>query len=93
MPGIAAIDDRRRWYNATMTKFRGRYRVQSTRLAGWDYTSPGYYFITICTRDRIMFIGDVVDGAMALSPIGATVVEEWQKLHRSAPMWRSTSGS
>jgi putative transposase len=62
-----------------MTKFRNTYRVQSTRLANWDYTSAGYYFVTLCTRNRLCFFGDVVDGAMALSPIGATVAGEWQK--------------
>jgi putative transposase len=62
-----------------MTKFRNKYRVQSARLASWDYTSAGYYFVTLCTRDRICFFGDLIDGTMVLSPIGALVAEEWQK--------------
>jgi len=32
-----------------MPKYR---RLPSMRLPGWDYTSPGAYFITICTHER-----------------------------------------
>ena len=62
-----------------MTKFKDKYRVESTRLPGWDYASAGWYFVTICTRDRVPFLGDVVDGEMYLSPIGEIVAEEWQR--------------
>jgi REP element-mobilizing transposase RayT len=34
---------------AQKTKYR---RKSSIRLPGWDYTSPGYYFVTICTYQR-----------------------------------------
>lgn len=29
------------------------------RLKNWDYGSPGYYYVTICTRDRKKYLGDV----------------------------------
>ncbi|MBL7730086.1 MAG: hypothetical protein JNM88_02830 [Chitinophagaceae bacterium] len=29
--------------------FAGKYRIQSARLATWNYAAPGSYFITICT--------------------------------------------
>ena len=32
---------------------------QSIRLKGWDYASSGAYFVTICTKDRIMLFGSV----------------------------------
>ncbi|MDT8442093.1 MAG: hypothetical protein RQ723_10575 [Desulfuromonadales bacterium] len=41
-----------------MTQFQGRYQVESTRLPGWDYALPGYYFVTLCTRDRACFFGE-----------------------------------
>jgi hypothetical protein len=53
-----------------MTLFQNRYRVESTRLKGWDYRSRGWYFVTICTRDRSCILGDVVAGAVQLSRIG-----------------------
>ena len=60
------------------TLFRGRYRVQSTRLPGWDYRSSGYYFVTICTKGREPFFGEVVDGSVVLSTIGQIVGAEWR---------------
>jgi putative transposase len=62
-----------------MTKFKGKYRVESTRLPGWDYAGAGWYFVTICTRNRECLFGDIVDGEMHLSSIGEIVAEEWQK--------------
>ncbi|MBS1250527.1 MAG: hypothetical protein MAG431_02121 [Chloroflexi bacterium] len=62
-----------------MTKYKNKYRIKSTRLPDWDYTSPGWYFVTICTKGRQLFFGQVIDGEMHLSPIGKIVAEEWQK--------------
>jgi len=68
-----------------MTKFKGRYRIESTRLRGWDYAGAGAYFVTICTKDRAPFFGDVVDGDVILSPIGQIVADEWQKTPQIRP--------
>ncbi|MBI3742464.1 MAG: transposase [Chloroflexi bacterium] len=62
-----------------MTLYKGKYRIESTRLKGWDYSSAGFYFVTICARDRECFFGEVVDEEMRLSPIGKIVADEWQK--------------
>jgi REP element-mobilizing transposase RayT len=62
-----------------MTKFQNKYRIESTRLRGWDYSNPGLYFVTIVTRDRFAWFGKIVNGAMVLSPSGEIVAEEWQK--------------
>jgi putative transposase len=35
-----------------MTLFLNKYRIESARLAGWDYSAPGYYFITVCTHNH-----------------------------------------
>ena len=58
--------------------FKGRLRVQSTRLQGWDYRSNGYYFVTICCRDRAPFLGDIIDGRVLLSKAGEIVTAEWK---------------
>jgi len=62
-----------------MTLFRDKYRVESTRLKGWDYSAAGYYFLTICTRDRICFFGDIVaDEWMKTALIRPNVtMDEW----------------
>ena len=62
-----------------MTLFKGKYRVESTRLRGWDYASAGWYFVTLCTRNRECVWGEVVNGAVRLSPMGEIVAEEWRK--------------
>ena len=59
--------------------FRGKYRIPSTRLQGWDYSSPGLYFVTICVKNRVPCLAEIVDGNARLSPIGEIVAEEWQK--------------
>jgi len=59
--------------------FRNKYRIDSTRLKGWDYSWPGYYFVTICTKDRANFFGAVENKKMYLSEIGKIVENEWLK--------------
>jgi REP element-mobilizing transposase RayT len=62
-----------------VTLFKNKYRVESTRLHGWDYSSPGLYLVTIWTKSRECFFGYVTDGGKHLSPIGDIVAEEWQR--------------
>lgn len=45
-----------------MTLFKNKYRIESTRLPGYDYSSNGAYFITICTKNRIHHFGEIEDG-------------------------------
>jgi len=46
------------------------------RLAGYDYSTPGAYFVTICTFEKKCLFGNVVDGELAAeaqmvySPLG-----------------------
>jgi REP element-mobilizing transposase RayT len=50
---------------------------RSIRLAGYDYTGPAAYLITIATHSRQPFFGAIVDGAMSLSSAGLIVQREW----------------
>lgn len=50
------------------------------RLAGYDYTSSGAYFITLVTHNREHLFGKVVDGRMQLNRAGKIVLLEWQRL-------------
>ncbi len=56
--------------DSVMPRFKNKYRIQTTRLPGWDYASAGWYFVTICTRDRQSFFGHIADGIMHLSTLG-----------------------
>jgi putative transposase len=68
-----------------MTLFQDKYRIESARLPGWDYSSPGAYFVTLCTKGMLNWFGDVVDGTMQLSPIGEIVADEWKKTEQIRP--------
>jgi putative transposase len=63
-------------------KYKNKYRVKSTRLPNWDYANSGYYFVTICTKDRECFFGDVIKGKMILSTIGKMADGIWQNIHK-----------
>ena len=63
--------------NGTMTLYKGKYRVETTRLRNWDYADAGWYFVTICTRDLGPFFGDVVEGETCLSPVGEIAHQYW----------------
>ncbi len=59
-------------------KFQNKYRIESTRLKGWNYSEDGAYFVTICTKNHEHFFGEIKNGKLELSPIGKIVAEEWQ---------------
>jgi putative transposase len=52
---------------------------RSIRLAGYDYSEEGAYFVTIVTHQREHLFGEVVDGEMRLNEFGKIVREEWFK--------------
>ncbi len=51
-------------------KYLNKYRIASTRLKNWDYGGNGAYFITIGTKNRVHYFGEIADGEMGLSEIG-----------------------
>jgi len=48
--------------------FNNKYRISSARLQAWDYGNAGMYFITICTKNREFYFGEIfnpiLDSAM-----------------------------
>ena len=62
---------------------------KNIRLKNYDYSQAGYYFVTICTKDRLGLFGDIVLGSedSALLPtttpnkIGDIVCECWNKIN------------
>ncbi|MEN6354250.1 MAG: transposase [Bacteroidales bacterium] len=51
--------------------FRNKYRIGPDRYRGYDYSSPGAYFVTICTKNKNHYFGEIENGKMILSEIGA----------------------
>jgi REP element-mobilizing transposase RayT len=63
-----------------MTKYDpNKHHRRSIRLKGYDYTQPGAYFITICTYQRHMLLGEIVGGKMILNECGMIARDEWLK--------------
>ena len=60
--------------------FKNKYRIPSARLPGWDYTNPGGYFVTICTKDREQYFGSVKNGIMHLNAAGKIAFEYWSRI-------------
>src|SRR3989339_126401 len=61
-------------------KFKNKYRVPTTRLQNWDYSSNGYYFVTICTKDRKHYFGEITNNEMRLSEIGKIAQKYWLEI-------------
>src|SRR3970040_2590542 len=72
--------------------YKGKYRIESTRLEEWDYSSGsgvaikregswgtafGDYFVTICTKNQECVSGRIADGKMVLTRIGNIVKRYW----------------
>ena len=56
---------------------------KSIRLHGYDYTSAGYYFITICVKDKNELLGSVV-GAITNRPNAAVELSEYGNITDNA---------
>ena len=60
-------------------RFKNKYRVESHRMPGWDYSGNGYYFITLVTQNRECNLGEIINEKMILSDFGKIVDTEWEK--------------
>ena len=63
-----------------------KHHRRSIRLKGRDYSQPGAYFVTICTRDRACLFGDVVNGEMRLNGSGETARRCWEDIPDHFPL-------
>jgi REP-associated tyrosine transposase len=55
-------------------------RRRSLRLPAYDYSQAGAYFITVCTDDRVMLFGEVIDCDVPLNETGMIVQQTWDDL-------------
>lgn len=67
------VDDK----DKAMTYDPSVHNRQSIRLKGYDYTQPGWYFITICVHKRQKVFGHIENGKMVLNQYGKIIEEEW----------------
>ena len=50
------------------------------RLKGYDYSKPGYYFVTVCTQNKKCLFGDIRNRQMALNSAGQVIEKVWDEL-------------
>ena len=60
-------------------KFKNQYRIPSNRWQGYDYSASGMYFVTVCTKGKRHFFGQIVDGEFQPSAMGEVAKNEWLK--------------
>ena len=77
-----------------MEKFNNKYRIPSARLPWWDYGRNAAYFVTICTKNRQYYFGDIIvetpesgvsTNKMVLSPIGELAGKYWLEIPQHFP--------
>lgn len=70
-----------------MEKFKNKYRTQTTRLKGWDYTSAAFYYITICTHERKNFFGNIDkhEPCVRLTILGRMANRFWEDIPEHFP--------
>jgi putative transposase len=54
-----------------------KHHRRSIRLKNYDYSSNGGYFITLVTKNREDFFGEIVNGEMFLSEMGKVAYNNW----------------
>ena len=57
-----------------------RFSDKSLRRPYWDYRRDGAYFITICTKNRVMHFGEVIEEKMELSSLGVIASTLWNEI-------------
>ena len=68
--------------------YQEKYRIKSTRLPYWDYSSDGWYFVTICIKNKKEHFGKVRNYIMRLSDIGCIAMKFWQDIPNHFPSVR-----
>jgi REP element-mobilizing transposase RayT len=63
-----------------MDKYKNKYRISSSRAPWWHYGNAGAYFITICTKGRKHFFGEIENQIMTLSPAGIVADILWHEI-------------
>ena len=61
-------------------KFLNKYRIPSARLANWNYADNAAYFITICTKYRKHFFGEIENNEMHLNTAGKYAAQFWAEI-------------
>ena len=54
-----------------------KHHRRSIRLAGYDYTRPGGYFVTLVAQHREELFAQITAGGLQITPLGRIARDEW----------------
>ena len=57
-----------------------KYDRKSNRLKGFDYSSAGMYFITICTQNRQCIFEEIANEVFIINEIGKMIEQHWLQI-------------
>jgi putative transposase len=63
-----------------MSLFRNSFRVESARLKSWDYSWPGWYFVTIVVQAHACALGEVERSQVVLNALGQVAQTCWLEI-------------
>ena len=66
-------------------KFKNKYRIASIRLPYWDYSQNGWYFVTICAKNRVNYFGQIKNDQTQLNNLGAITHQSWLAIPEHFP--------
>lgn len=53
---------------------------KKNRLSEFDYSLPGYYYLTICTKEKFHYFGSIKDDKMKINKIGTIAEKFWNRM-------------
>lgn len=68
-----------------LDKSANKCRSKGLRAQWWDYSHPGDYFITICTKNKETWLGEIIDQQFMPSELGIIARELWKKIPQQFP--------
>ncbi len=72
-----------------MEKYQNKYRIKTNRLQNWDYGWNGAYFVTICTKNREHYFGNIYDDKIKFTNIGKLAEKYWSEIPKHFPFVKS----
>ena len=68
------------YFAIIMDLYKNKFRIKSSRLKDWDYSTPWWYYVTICTKDMKCWFGEIRNGKMIYNQIGKKAVEYFENI-------------
>ena len=58
---------------------REKHHRRSVHMKGYDYSTPGAYFVTVCAWNRECIFGEIIDVEMKSNEYGNVIHREWMR--------------